>query len=175
MLAEQPETFCERNNRTSTRADTQPKSSASCNRAAHSRARSLPSSPGFPMAAALATTQASVPRAGGQPATHETDRRVRVRGCLAGHRVCGPIENRRLPLRETESKASSGRSTPTTATAARETASWFNRPLRGRTLRRKTARPDPSPAGEWMNSGSEGLTHSIGRTPWIELRGGRTS
>jgi hypothetical protein len=41
----------------------------------------------------------------------------------------------------------------------------------GGTPRRKTARPGPSPAGEWMLSGSEDSLNQIRRTSWAGPRG----
>jgi hypothetical protein len=59
-------------------------------------------------------------------------------------------------------RVSSGRSTGTTGTFARETNPGFQRRLRQGTPRRNTARPGPCPAGEWMPSGSEGSLDQSG-------------
>ena len=57
-------------------------------------------------------------------------------------------------------RGSSGRFTRATAAVVRETLACFRRPCRGPTLRRKTARPGPSPAGKWMLSGSRGIART---------------
>jgi hypothetical protein len=62
----------------------------------------------------------------------------------------------------TESRASSGRLSGSKAAATRETPSRCQRRSRGGTPRRKTGRPDPSPADEWMHPG-------IGRAPTDKL------
>ena len=48
----------------------------------------------------------------------------------------------------------SGRPGGSTTAAVRETQQGFNRPCRGLTPRRETARPGPSHDGEWMICGS---------------------
>ena len=111
-------------------------------------------------------------------ACHECDRRRRgpqMRSCtssrtLCRSRVCAPIEIQRPPLRE------AGFSGPHPAglpgrrlrLLARRTH-VSNVASGGGTRRRKTARPGPSPAGEWMLSGAEDsltqLGELLGRTP----------
>jgi len=66
------------------------------------------------------------------------------------------IGNQRCSASEKAScRASSCQLARATGAAARKTRPCFQRRLRQGTPRRKTARPGPSPAGEWMLCGSE--------------------